>query len=150
MGGLVSSCPQQQAITWTKFRQFQQAIHTPKSFMSVMAPTVTAIIAITISEALLVSPCVLTSQVSIALKGMPHMVYLDNWQSVWKYSMLYIRSFKRWLCCHTLFTKLVFLNLTSDSFKCSSRQQTLYILQSLKWSNILYKNRFVLRAAIII
>ena len=75
----------------------------PKLFCrSVMAPSVTANILMIFSEALAISPRVLTSEVSFVLKCMSHIVNFDNWQWVWKNLIIDIRLIKKLLCCNTL------------------------------------------------
>ena len=64
-------------------------------------------------------------------------------------SIIHIRSFKNWLHCNPLLTKLVHLNLTSDSFKMRCSQQTLYILQNLARSKITSVHMCIMGAAII-
>ena len=68
------------------------------------------------SEALPISPRVLTNEVNFVGKTMSRIMNFDSLQRVWKYSILYSLE-KKWLHCDKLFTKLVFFTLTCDSFK---------------------------------
>ena len=88
-----------------------------KSFRSVMAPSVTAIILIIFSNVLSVSPRVLTSEANFILKGMSRIVNFPNWPWVWKHLIIDIRMLKNLLCCNTLVRKFAFSNFAFDSFK---------------------------------
>ena len=79
-----------------------------KSFRSVMAPSVTGNILMISSEALSVSPRVLTSEVSFVLKGISRNVNPDNRQWIWKHLIIDIRLLKNLLCCNILVKKCVF------------------------------------------
>ena len=76
----------------------------PKSFRSVMAASVTAMVLMIFSEALSISPRALTNVVNFVLKGISRIVNFDNWQWVWKHLIIHIRLFKNKLCCNTLST----------------------------------------------
>ena len=69
------------------------------------------------NETLSCSPYGLTSGVSSALKGMPRILNLNNWQRVWKYPIIHIRSFMNRLRCSNVSRKLVFFHWNSDSFE---------------------------------
>ena len=74
------------------------------------------------SETLSVSPSIWTSGLSFVLKGISHIVNFSYWHLVWKYLIIQIRSFKDWMRCNILSTKLVFFNSNSGSFKLWCRQ----------------------------
>ena len=94
-------------------------IHTlpQKSFRSVMAPGVAAVILMIFSEALSVSSRALTNAINFVLMSMALIVNFDNWQWVWKHLIIHIRLFKNILCCYTRLEHFVFFNFTSNSFK---------------------------------
>ena len=94
---------------WWMQTAWSLAYTTQKSFRSVMAPSVTAVIfKIFFSEALSFSPRVLTTEVNIGFNGMSCIVNFDNWQWVWKYLIIHIRLFKNSLCSNTVLRNLCF------------------------------------------